>query len=81
MSTTITRCPSCGAEALQPVRFSKTLGEGRASIQVGDLEGYRCAACGATHEVSSQVLRNNARLAPAKLVAKRLNTGLVSRRR
>jgi HTH-type transcriptional regulator/antitoxin MqsA len=66
MSETFLICPVCESGPLQPHRYRDTFQHQGKNLVVDDLEGYRCAECGADPVFEDQICRNHARISDAR---------------
>lgn len=69
------RCPECRKADLRPVRYDETIEYRGSPLNVTDLEGYECPACGADPVFPDQFRRNSARFTDARRSADGLLTG------
>ena len=75
MSEPRINCPVCEAGALTPESHEIEIEYGGARLPIRNLEGYRCASCGADPILTDQIKRNQAKIADAKRQHDRLLSG------
>lgn len=75
MMTNALECPICESNRLTAETYSTTLSLDGEQIEVGGLERYRCADCGADPVFHDQNRRNSARVSDARRINRGLLTG------